>query len=75
MVEQLSEDADHAEPEVLQSNMTMKMRTSAAYDVAGAKLEEALIYLRLLMGEAKWGKWRRRRSTGRRTGAASKALL
>lgn len=54
VVEQLSADADDAEPEAFQSNMAMKMRTSAAYEVAEAKLNQALMDLRLLVGEHEW---------------------
>ena len=54
VVEQLSADADEAEPEAFQSNMAMKMRTGAAYEVAEAKLNQALMDLRLLVGELEW---------------------
>lgn len=54
VVEQLAADADDAEPEAFQSNMAMKMRTGAAYEVAEAKLNQALMDLRLLVGEHEW---------------------
>ncbi|MCL6740577.1 hypothetical protein LZ518_05455 [Sphingomonas sp. RB56-2] len=54
VVEQLSAEADDSEPEAFQSNMAMKMRTSAAYEVAEAKLNQALMDLRLLVGEHEW---------------------
>lgn len=52
VVEQLLDDA--AEPAAFQSNMAMKMRAGAAYDVAGAKLERALMDLQLLASEDEW---------------------
>jgi uncharacterized protein YecT (DUF1311 family) len=54
VVEQLSADADAIEPEAFQNNVAMKMRMSAAYEVANAKLNQALMDLRLLMGGAEW---------------------
>jgi len=54
VVKQLSAEADDAEPEAFQSNMAMKMRTDAAYEVAEAKLKQALMDLRLLVGEHEW---------------------
>ena len=52
--EQVSADADSTEPVRFHSNMAMKMRTGAAYDVAEAKLNQALMDLRLLIGEQEW---------------------
>lgn len=54
VVEQLSAEADNDEPEAFHSNMAMKMRTSAAYEVAEAKLNQALMDLRLLVSDNEW---------------------
>ncbi|HZC38182.1 MAG TPA: lysozyme inhibitor LprI family protein [Sphingomicrobium sp.] len=54
VVEQLSADADASEPDAFQTNAAMKMRTSAAYEVAEAELNQALMDLRLLVGEHEW---------------------
>lgn len=45
----LAEEA--GEPEAFHSNVAMKARTGAAYGVADAHLEQALMDLRLLLGE------------------------
>lgn len=52
VVEQLAADQD--EPEAFQSNAAMKMRTGAAYEVAEARLYQALMDLQLLMDEREW---------------------
>ena len=52
VLKQMVEDA--SEPEAFQSNMAMKMRASAAYEVAVAKLDQALMDLRLLISEEEW---------------------
>jgi uncharacterized protein YecT (DUF1311 family) len=53
---QVTEDilGDSSEPEAFQSNMAMKMRAGAAYEVAEAKLEQALMDFRLLIDEHEW---------------------
>lgn len=48
VVEAMADDT--TEPEGFQSNLAMKARTGAAYTVADARLEQALINLRLLIG-------------------------
>jgi uncharacterized protein YecT (DUF1311 family) len=49
VVDALAEEAE--EPDVFHSNVAMKARTGAAYDVADAHLKRALMDLRLLLGE------------------------
>lgn len=43
---------DVSEPDAFHSNVAMKARTGAAYGVADAHLEQALMDLRLLLGES-----------------------
>jgi hypothetical protein len=52
MVEELADEA--GEPEVFHSNLAMKARTGAAYSVAEAKLDQALMDLHLLVGDKEW---------------------
>jgi uncharacterized protein YecT (DUF1311 family) len=52
VLEQLADDA--AEPEAFHSNVAMKGRASAAYEVAEAKLNQALMDLGLLVSEREW---------------------
>jgi uncharacterized protein YecT (DUF1311 family) len=47
-------DAEEAESDAFETNAAMKMRTSAAYEVAEAKLNQAITDLRLLIGEREW---------------------
>lgn len=49
VVEAMADDT--SEPEAFQSNVAMKARTGAAYTVADARLEQAIMDLRLLIGE------------------------
>ena len=42
------------EPSAFQSNMAMKVRAGSAYGVAEAQLDQALMDLRLLIGEHEW---------------------
>jgi len=50
VIAQSAQDAEH-EPMAFQSNVAMKARAGAAYAVAEARLEQALMDLRLLIGE------------------------
>ncbi|TAJ89447.1 lysozyme inhibitor LprI family protein [Reyranella sp.] len=52
VVEALAKDAEAPSP--FNSNVAMKARTSAAYTVAKAQLEQALMDLRLLLGDHEW---------------------
>lgn len=52
VVDALAEEA--GEPEAFHSNVAMKARTGAAYGVADAHLEQALMDLRLLLGEREY---------------------
>ena len=49
VVEALAKDAKG--PSAFHSNVALKARTGAAYDVAKAQLDQALMDLRLLIGE------------------------
>ncbi|WP_150126932.1 hypothetical protein [Sphingomonas panacis] len=49
VVEVMSEDT--SDPQAFQSNIAMKARTGAAYTVADALLEQAIMDLRLVIGE------------------------
>jgi len=49
VVEEIAEEAN--EPEAFHSNVAMKRRTGAAYEVAEAKLQQVLLDLQLLLGE------------------------
>ena len=53
VVEQFAADEDH-EPMAFQSNVAMKARAGTAYGVADAQLDQALMDLRLLIGEHEW---------------------
>lgn len=53
LVEQLVNDAAD-EPQAFQSNYAMKMRAGAAYDVAEARLQQALRDMQLLVSERGW---------------------
>ena len=52
VVEALAKDAD--EPEEFNSNIAMKMRAGAAYEVAESRLRQALTDLQILVPEHQW---------------------
>lgn len=52
VVEAMADDT--SEPHAFQSNPAMKARTGAAYTVADARLEQAIMDLRLLIGESEF---------------------
>lgn len=49
MVEEIAEDAN--EPDYFSSNVAMKARATAAYEVAEAKLQQSILDLRFLLNE------------------------
>jgi len=52
VVENMAQDAEDASP--LQSNVALKARTSAAYGVANAQLDQSLMDLRLMISEREY---------------------